>query len=81
MWFQPTKKRRGGSAFIEAEADLSDGDDCSSDDTDGSSLDEMDDSFIYDQSQCSQQDPNGKWLFTVFLAEGAGGSNIYCCCC
>ena len=80
MWFQPAKKRRGGSAFIEAEADLSEGDDCSSDDTDGSSLDEMDDSFIYDQSQCSQQDPNGKWLFTAFLAEGeAGGSSISCC--
>ena len=80
MWFQTTKKRRqGGSAFFEAEADLSDGDDCSSDDTDGSSLDEMDDSFIYDQSQCSQQDPNGKWFFTVFSAEEAGGSNVCWC--
>ena len=53
------QKKKASNPFIEVEAALSDEGSCSSDESEGSSLDDMDDSFIYSQSQCSQQDPDG----------------------
>ncbi len=61
------QKKKAANPFIEVEAELSDEGSCSTDESEGSSLDDMDDSFIYTKSQCSQQDPDGVSFSFFFL--------------
>lgn len=61
------KKKKKGSVFVDAEAEESECDTLSSDDEDGSGLDEFEDSFVNDATQLTQDVTAGRHGNPLFV--------------